>query len=555
METPPDSTATDGDVAKNQALMQRLLEKSPAELSAEISSLLGHTVTFSDMETSFITDKEAFHDDPVKRVIAELSFGTGDNKPGLGYLISPVRDAIELGGVLIMLSEKEVEKSVNEEDFHEDLKDAYGEIANVIAGFYSRVFGQRYTPAKTRVICKDISLVHTLEEEDVLAEQLYYCSSMSVSLKEKMLGRMQMLFPAVALKLSAAGFEGAEDAVDNGSGEAYFPLGEDLDWQQQKITAILEESCSRCQQEISALLSTDISLDNIDNIVISKADFFVKETTGKQIFSFIETKGDDVAGESFIVVDIKTAIHLGSVLVGLPPSESETVNGEEFAEDVAVAYGEIANTITAAYTSTFEEIYDKQLRFTCKDTIELTFPIVEPGAAEPFVCNDYFLSRMVLLIGGEEYGRLNLLFPLDVFYLQGLVYTGSDERDNDTGKEAVDEAYDVLLISDDEVGAGMIGKGFDSAGFSVKTISFSDEAIDFLGEQVRAVYLVVREVNEQAFGMAIKLSTISSLPIVAAAPAWTRSKVIKAVKYGIRDILAMPATDDEITKNIQKNVQ
>ncbi len=531
MGASPDDTAADYDPEKNRAFLESLLEKSPAELSEEVSSLLGHTVKFSDMESFFLSEEDVFKEGPAKKVVAEMSFGSGESKLGLGYLVSSVKGAIELGGVLIMLPDSEIEKSASEEDFYEDLQDAYGEIANIVSGFYNRVFEQRYTPAKTRVIRKNVSLVNTADDEDFFEKQVYYCCSMAVSLKEKSLGRIQMLFPAVALKLFAGETQETEAVADKKKKRVDFPVGEELERQQQKIGAILEEGCNRCQQEISGLISADVTLGSIDNIVVNKADFFAKEVNGKQILSFMATNGEDVATESFIVVDIKTAIHMGGVLVMLPPPELEAAVEEElFNDDIADAYGEIANIITGAYTSTFEELYKKQLHFVRKNSIEITPLTVEPDSDEPFADGDYYLSSMTILIGGKEYGRLNMLFPLDAFRLQGLVYTepvtesAAQEGDRPLATEGeaaatatgggdvaaeqvIDEVYDVLLIGDDEASAGMITKGFDALGLSAKTITFKDEVRDFLGDQVRAVYLVTREVNEQAFGMAIKLSS------------------------------------------------
>jgi hypothetical protein len=73
-------------------------------------------------------------------------------------------------------------------------------------------------------------------------------------------------------------------------------------------------------------------------------------------------------------------------------------------------------------------------------------------------------------------------------------------------------------------------------------------------EELKAVYLVMREVNEQAFGMAIRISSSCSLPLIAAGPDWTRSKVIKAVKYGVSDILLTPAAPEDIQENLENNL-
>ena len=68
------------------------------------------------------------------------------------------------------------------------------------------------------------------------------------------------------------------------------------------------------------------------------------------------------------------------------------------------------------------------------------------------------------------------------------------------------------------------------------------------------MFLVMKRVDEQAFGMAIKISSNCSLPIIAAGPEWTRSKVLRAVKYGVTDILLTPAEDSDIEEKIKNNI-
>jgi hypothetical protein len=88
----------------------------------------------------------------------------------------------------------------------------------------------------------------------------------------------------------------------------------------------------------------------------------------------------------------------------------------------------------------------------------------------------------------------------------------------------------------------------------VKSLTFKDSFHTYIPGQLKAIYLVMKGVNEQAFGAAIKISSACSLPLVAAGPGWTRTKVIKAVKYGVRDILVTPASKEEIEENVVNNL-
>ena len=56
------------------------------------------------------------------------------------------------------------------------------------------------------------------------------------------------------------------------------------------------------------------------------------------------------------------------------------------------------------------------------------------------------------------------------------------------------------------------------------------------------------QVGEKGFAAAIKLQSAGRLlpPLIFAGPEWTRSAVLRAVKYGAKDILVTPASGDEI---------
>ena len=92
------------------------------------------------------------------------------------------------------------------------------------------------------------------------------------------------------------------------------------------------------------------------------------------------------------------------------------------------------------------------------------------------------------------------------------------------------------------------------ADFKVRKLSFKNNVNDYISDNLKAIFLVMHEVDEQAFGVAIKISSSCSVPLIAAGAAWTRSKVIKAVKYGVNDILLTPATEQDIQEKIDNNL-
>jgi PleD family two-component response regulator len=178
-------------------------------------------------------------------------------------------------------------------------------------------------------------------------------------------------------------------------------------------------------------------------------------------------------------------------------------------------------------------------------------------------------------IDGHDFGWLQMLFPAVLFGLEtlepeGIVkFSDSNGEKNQTAAVSEDDLVtdvvenavpgadkprgqvgDVLIISDADPEVDRIKEMLGSQGISVVQLNFRDNLMDYLPGAYQAVLLVMNDVDERSLGVAIKISTCCSLPLIASGSSWTRSKVFKAVKYGVSDILLTPATEDDISSKI-----
>lgn len=586
-------------VEKHKGRVDRLLEACREQLAVEVGGLLGVDVDVTDIENRLLS-KEDFFFDTVngKQVLSDMEI-VGDRQD-LGYLCVSVKDAIHMGGVLIMLPPSELEAVVAEEDFGEDAKDAYGEVANIISGVYTAVFEEQYTE-KLRIIRKEFATVVPakveIESEEPIPDRKYYVSSMGLVIDGSPLGQLHMLFPAEVLRLETYGAPVVEETAaskvqpqaasqDQTSGESEDGVvaaepkkpkkAFDIEKHRKRVDGLLETCREKIGEEVGALLGCDVKLSNLENSVISKEDLFYEELRGKQIMADLEVVGDK-EGKASLFVDLRDAIRIGGTLIMLPNSELETaISEEEFGEDTKDAYGEIANIIAGVYTAIFEEQYTKQIRFIRRE-LELIKPMkVDIESDIPFEDGEYYLSRMDLVLGESSYGKVRFLVPLELMELGGLGATAAPVVEEPVvapgqatpaqSAEPVAEppdvqavrgtvsGLDVLLIGDDLTEAQKIAEILTNSGYVVKTLTFKDDLHAFIPGELKAVYIVMKQVNEQAFGAAIKVSAVCSVPIIAAGPEWTRTKVIKAWKYGVRDILLTPSTESDIQETVNNNL-
>ncbi len=597
---------------------EKIIEAVRGKIEEEVSSLIGERLALTLLPSTVVGKEDFFSRPSGKLVVARMDL-TGEVS-GSGALIVSVKDAIRLGGTLIMLPPSELEDVIADERYDGETEDSYGEIANIIAGSYTKTFEEMY-PQATRFVRKEQTVVSPLKVDASSAEpfsdQQYYQIGMDMELEERPMGTMYMLVPAAAFGLvqekpaddaagasaddspdeagaapdhaeeAAAGSDqpaaseptahgqSAAAAKDSSSGADRQAMRDGLDKQRRKIDTLLRICRERIGEEVGALLGVTVSCGEADNRPVTKERFFFEETSGKQVIADLDVVGDQ-EDKSFLFVSLKDAIRIGGTLIMLPPSELETAVAEEdFGDDSQDAYSEIANIIAGVYTAVFEEHYTKSLRFIKKEIGQVIPMKVDVDAEEPVPDLLYYLSSMSISIGTTRYGNLQMLFPARLLELELLGQApeaeesvagaagddGAGESSDDYpsgrhGGAASSDSADgeVLLVSDCEQDAVVIQNVLDARELGWKRLSFKDNLKKHLPGGYKAVFLVMKRVDEQAFGMAIKISSNCSLPIIAAGPEWTRSKVIRAVKYGVTDILLTPAEDSDIEEKINNNI-
>jgi chemotaxis protein CheY-P-specific phosphatase CheC len=584
------------DREKHKKKVDRILAECEKRLSGEISALLGVDVMLDELDAKLVSKEEFFSETVVgKQVLTNMEV-VGDLQDA-GYFTVGLKDAIHLGGVLIMLPPSELISVVNEEEFNDDARDAFGEVANIVSGVYTAVFEEQY-PQKLRFIRKSFDQIApnkvVVDSPEPIPNQDYYCQSMHLLVAGKQLGAVHMLFPAQLLQLNTVPEEDAppvaaqtpaspaEPAVvvppGTGSGESATatisppPRKPDgvislskinVDKHKKLVDKILISCRDKMVDEVSALLGTEVQLNNLENKVVAKENFFLEEVSGKQVIAHMDVVGE-LEGKSYLAVNLRDAIRVGGVLIMLPAQELESVvSSEVFGEDTKDAYGEIANIIAGVYTSVFEEQYTKNIRFVKTDLQQVSPMKVVADSDDPFPNGYFYLSSSELSLGENVLGKVQILFPLNLLELSGLLET-EEAQVEEVGQQPVGQEGsglqerssnpDILLIGDDDVESAKISAILGGMDFIVKTLSFKDNVHNYIPGELKAIYLVMKDVNEQAFGAAIKISSSCTLPLIAAGPGWTRTKVIKAVKYGVRDILLTPASKDDIAENVANNL-
>ena len=575
---------------KNIDKLNKILDETQSRITEEVGGLIGVEFELSDTSYDFYSKEQLFDELMSKQVMAHMDI-KGDIQ-GKGALFVGVKDAIRLGGTLIMLPQTELEETVGREEYNEETEDSYGEIANIIAGSYSKVLEEMY-PKNCRLIRLEQELIHPAKvdgnSDEPIANITYYVVRNTINLNGVICSDLIMALPAVTFGiLDPAAM--AEKVADPSSTDDHSPADSvtestaqkaeeggvaatdsksyfDSEKQKKVVDKLLDSCKSAMEDEMAAMLGTEITFTDAEKKLVSKEDFFFDEVTGKQVLAHMDVLSEqlDENGKSYLFLELRDAIRIGGTLIMLPPSELDnSIVEEDFNDDCQDAYGEIANIIAGCYTGIFEENYPQKFRFVRKQ-LENVLPLkVDIESNEPVTGELFYLYSLIFNMGGQALGKVQMLIPAELVQLERLGEKPPEtqaEAAKDTAQGAaasaartVDTSTDIILIGNDEVEAAKINSVLDERGFKVKTLSFKDNIFDHAHDGIQAIFLVMQEVNEVGFGVAIKISTASRSPLIAAGPAWTRTTVIKAVKYGVTDILLTPSELQDIEAKLDNNL-
>ena len=355
----------------------------------------------------------------------------------------------------------------------------------------------------------------------------------------------------------------------------------------KKLTDIVfQAAISQLCEEIGALLGQDLKFDDIQLTITSKSDFFAQHCLEKSVLTHLKVSGDR-EGLGFLVLQAPDATILGGTLIMLPEDQiEEQAQKKLFEGEVADSFGEVANILAGGLTQVFLDRYPKQLRFV-KTAVETLAPTkLDLSGDLPFPEDSYYLATFAIHMGGYELHRVQLLFPSLIFDLdpnQTVASPGTVQPQSKASAETGEsvpadfvptplvapatpppaEAATVgppvvLIISEQPLGAEPFVQILASVEYSCKVLSYQDDIRQvFQQHQVLGVFLVMSQVGEKGFAAAIKLqSTGRPLPpMIFAGPDWTRSAVLRAIKYGARDIIIIPASNDEIQEKVVQHIR
>ena len=508
---------------------------------------------------------------------------------GMGLLLLRLRDALRIGGLLVMLPEVELRQAVEAEAWTEETADTFAEVAGIVCGALSAVFKEQF-PRQVRFLAAGQQAVPA--GEPVAAASLPAGEVLVLSLPMEAegcdFGAFTLALPAAPFGLVAAGaattpaeavdgeaeFARPDDdadtiRADGAAGPAAVDAPERPD-NQRLARRVMADCLARTADAVGNLLGGSLRITPERQLVLDRQEALA-QAGGLQVLTRLTVRGEG-EGEGCVLTDLPTAAALGGSLLMLPEHELAAAMGADRLDpDLADGFAEVVTVIAGACTAVFAE-QDRVARLGFdRGPVETAVP-----DRRTLPASGYCLAAGRVSFAGRDLGRLQLLVPASLLGVE-LPELSADaaleeaERSTGAGPEATvtasetaekegsgpgcesdpPPAAEVVLFSDDRGESERILAMLAEMGCTGRVCHFKDPVQGALAPGVRMVVLVMGEVSEQGFGVAIKLASAGlRAPLVAAAPAWTRTLVLQAVKYGVRDILVTPVTAADLRQRM-----
>lgn len=325
---------------------------------------------------------------------------------------------------------------------------------------------------------------------------------------------------------------------------------------------ILTEATAQACEECSMLLGQELHSAHDDARATSKAAYF-KGTDDAILVATVESR-DGYPGTMYMVFTLRDAILLSGLMLGIPPARiKEKCRLAIMEPDDKDAFGEIMNQLIGSFNSVFQPKLPNKSHLKLIRHNKFVPGMDEMTDIEPLPEDDFFLFRNRFSMPGQEMDWLDIFIPRPLACLfdpppeapPAPEQVAAEETLAAVPSEAREPA--IIILEDDAAARDRIAAALVQTGLKVLTGGIGTDIRELFGQgDVQAAVIGVKDTEDHELSLCIKLASFGSggkpLPIIMCANQWTRSSVLKAIKYGARDIVLKPYNPDELLAKISK---
>jgi len=333
------------------------------------------------------------------------------------------------------------------------------------------------------------------------------------------------------------------------------------------LYGILETALKAAGGECAMLLGQELSIILSESSSTEKNAYCAK--LDDSYFIMGVNSAEPYEGRLYLVFNLRDAIVLSSILLGIPPAriKEKKLLGIIEKDDID-AFAEVGNMINGSLNSAF------LAALPSKPTLKLLPPnkyipkTNELNSEEPFPDGDYLMFRSKLELPGMEMECLDVLVPTalaNLFDPQVAVEVATEDNNVDTESldkegsgadaESLSGVKSIVVLEDDVNLRQQMVELLAFTGFQIAEGTLNADLKElFAGRNVKMAIIGSQNADERELAVCIKVKAMrqdSPPPIIMIAEFWTRTAALKALKYGASDIIIKPFTADEVVAKVR----
>src|SRR6185369_16225556 len=341
------------------------------------------------------------------------------------------------------------------------------------------------------------------------------------------------------------------------------------------LYGMLETALKQAGEESGMLLGQELSIALSDSLLTNKTSYF--GDLDDSCFVLGVDSGETYNGQFYLVFMLRDAIVMSSILLGIPPARIQEKKRLSIIEsDDIDAFSEIANMVNGALNTVFQGTLPNKVRLKLLSPKKYIPDIDQISPEEPLPDGDYLMFRSKLEMPGQELNHLDVLIPValgnqydpqPVAETEAVVEaetgpepTGGDdtgvveEEGAETASAEAAGVDSIVVLEDDEEQRQQMVDLVSFTGYQVAEGPLNADIKElFAGRNVKLVIIGSQDADDRKLSVCIKVNAIRQdlpPPIIMSAERWTRTAVLKALKYGARDIIIKPFNSGDVTSKV-----
>jgi len=336
------------------------------------------------------------------------------------------------------------------------------------------------------------------------------------------------------------------------------------------LYAMLETALKQAGEESGMLLGQELSISLSDALSTTKTSYFGGLDDG--CFVMGVDSGESYGGQFYLVFSLRDAIVMSSILLGIPPARIQEKKRLSIIEsDDIDAFSEIGNMVNGALNTVFQGSLPNKVRLKLLPPKKYIPEIDELSAEQPLPDGDYLMFRSRLEMPGQEMNYLDVLIPTvlgNLFDPQPVEDAAAETtpagreaegvEDDDMAVEAAvaSGVESIVVLEDDEEQRQQMVELLTFTGFQIAEGTLNADIKElFAGRNVKLVIIGSQDADDRELAVCIKVNAMRQdfpPPIIMSAECWTRTAVLKALKYGARDIIIKPFNGEDVTLKVRR---